>query len=800
MDKIKDKTRAASFFQAVVAWPKTILVAGLLFIIATAVFIPTLEKDTRSDAFMPPDHPALVYRDKVKEIFGLEDPMVIAVVNDGETGVFNPHTLKLVDWLTRRVEAMNNIDPERVTSLATENDIMGTRDGMQVEAFFESPPSTQQQADQVREAVMDFPLYLGSLVSREGNATLIVAELLDQTQAQKVYAELLALADEAPTQPGESIHIAGEGAVSGYMGAYIDADAQRLNPVAGLIITIVLFIAFRTLRGTLLPNFVVLATVGSALGVMAATGVSFFVITNALPVVLIGIAVADSIHILSQYYEEVAQHPKDSAREIVIRTMVHMWRPITVTTFTTMAGFLGLSLASDMPPMKYFGLFAMLGVGVAWLFSITVLPASLSLLKPKSGHAYRNRFEDSRQNKRSKPDYFGKMMASMGNWVSRHHVLVLAIGMVVIVVGFVGATKLELNESRITIFQKDEAIVKADSVINQRLDGVHYLDVVIETPQTEDLFKPENLQRIAALQNYVKTLPHVNGTTSIVDYLKQMNRALNEDQREAYQLPNDADLVAQYFLLYSASGDPTDFEEQVDYDYRLANVRVRMDTGVYTDEKVVVEAMQEYITRDFNAPGITANLSGRVNVDYHWIKRLGANHFTSVAVAMFLVWLMASLSLRSAVAGTITVIPVAMSILLIYAVMGFGGIWLAIGTSMFAAIAIGLGVDFSVHTIERLQVLIREQGRSFDEAIVDLYPGTGRALLFNFAALVLGFGVLTTSEVVPLIRFGSLVAVGVSASFLASMTVLPALIKAIRPAFLFPKTSPVKTVATATTD
>jgi len=800
MDNITDKTRAASFFRAVIAFPWTILVAGLLFIIASAVFIPTLEKDTRSDAFMPPDHPALVYRDKVKEIFGLEDPMVIAIVNEGETGVFNPHTLKLVDWLTQRVEAMNNIAPERVTSLATENDIIGTNDGMLVEAFFESPPATQQKANAVREAVMDFPLYLGSLVSREGNATLIVAELLDQTQAQTVYAELLALADEAPTQPGESIHIAGEGAVSGYMGAYIDADAQRLNPVAGLIITIVLFIAFRTLRGTLLPNFVVLATVGISLGVMAATGISFFVITNALPVVLIGIAVADSIHILSQYYEEVAQHPKDDSREIVIRTMVRMWRPVTVTTLTTMAGFLGLSLASDMPPMKYFGLFAMLGVGVAWLYSITVLPAGLSLLKPKLSRAYRNQPEDSSQNEQPKPDRFGMMMASMGRWVGNHHRLVLAIGAVVIVVSFVGATKLELNESRITIFQKDEAIVKADSVINQRLDGVHYLDVVIETPQTEDLFKPENLERIAALQSYAKTLPHVNGTTSIVDYLKQMNRALNEDQREAYQLPVDADLVAQYFLLYSASGDPTDFEEQVDYDYRLANVRMRMDTGVYTDEKIVVEAMQAYIDTHFTTPDISANLSGRVNVDYHWIKRLGENHFTSVGVAMFLVWLMASLSLRSAIAGVITVIPVAISILLIYAVMGFSGIWLAIGTSMFAAIAIGLGVDFSVHTIERLQVLIREKGHSFDEAIVDLYPGTGRALLFNFAALVLGFGVLTTSEVVPLIRFGSLVAVGVSASFLASMTVLPALIKATRPAFLFSKTSSTKSAVTAMTD
>ncbi|MCH9638509.1 MAG: MMPL family transporter, partial [Betaproteobacteria bacterium] len=782
-----NQIRVTRFFQSVLAYPKTIIVAGLILILGSAIFIPTLQKDTRSDAFIPPDHPALIYRDKVEDIFGLKDPMVIAIVNEGETGIFNPQTLALVDWLTQQIESMDNIDHERVTSLATENDIIGTDDGMIVAAFFEAPPKDQQQADHIRAAVMDFPLYLGSLVSREGDATLIVAELIDQTQAQEVYTSLLELVERAPTQPGDAIHVAGEGAVSGYMGAYIDADAQRLNPIAALIITLILFVSFRTLRGTLLPNFVVLATVGSALGVMAAFDVRFFVITNALPVVLIGIAVADSIHILSQYYEEIAQNPKDTPQQIVMRTMEAMWRPITVTTFTTMAGFLGLSLASVMPPMQYFGLFAMLGVGVAWIFSITVLPAALSLLKLKPSPAYRTAAQlNAVQLSVSQVDRFGLAMKAFGSWVSRHHIVVLFLALLVTVAGVMGATRLELNEARIDIFQKDEPIVKADTLINQKLDGVHYLDVVVETPQAEDIFKPEHLRRIEALQRYAETLPNVNGSTSIVDYLKQMNRALNEDRLDAYQLPNDPDLVAQYFLLYSASGDPTDFEKEVDYDYRLANVRIRMDTGVYTDEKVVVEAMQHYVNDHFNTAGISANLSGRVNVDYHWIKLLGASHFGSVAVALILVWMMASFNMRSMVAGVITVIPVAFSVLLIYAVMGFSGIWLAIGTSMFAAIAIGLGVDFAVHTIERFKVLIREKQHSFDEAIEILYPSTGRALLFNFTALVLGFGVLATSEVVPLIKFGSLVAVGISASFIASMTLLPALIKAIQPAFLYP--------------
>lgn len=766
---------AENFFEWVTRWPKTIFLVSLLVIIGCASFIPDLQKDTRSDAFMPPDHPALVYREKVKETFGLNDPMVIAVVNKGEHGVFNPDTLNLVQWLSDELSLIDAVDPDRITSLATENNIFGTEDGMLVEAFFDVFPDTQDVANGIREAVMDFPLYVGSLVSESGDATLIVAELIDQTQAQAVYELLLTLKKSAPLSEGDEIHIAGEGAVSGYMGAYIDSDAQRLNPIAALIITTMLFIAFRTLRGALLPNLVVLGTVATALGMMAAFEVSFFVITNALPVVLIGIAVADSIHILSQYYEEAARDPEGNSKEITIRAMVRMWRPITLTTLTTMAGFLGLSIASVMPPMEYFGIFAMLGVAMAWLYSMTVVPALLSLLKLKPSGAFLP----------SQPiDRFGRMMSNLGEVVIRSPRKVLLVSSVFILAGLIGASKVELNEERITIFHKGEDIVLADNVINGQFEGAHYLDIVIETEEVEDLFKPEHLRRIEALQAYALTLPHVNGSTSLVDYLKQMNRSMNSNDAAFYDLPGDQDLAAQYFLLYSAGGDPGDFEQVVDYDYRLANVRVRLDTGRFDVERQVVEAMASYIEHQFNTSDISASLSGRVNVDYHWIKRLGESHFGSIAISLFLVFIMASLTLRSLVAGLVTTMPVVLSVLIVYAVMGMANVWLAIGTSMFAAIAIGLGVDFAIHTVERLRVLVRDQGLSIDDAIRQLYPSTGRALLFNFAALAMGFGVLITSDVVALMRFGSLVAVAVSSAFIASLWVLPALIKVINPDFM----------------
>ncbi len=772
-----DPTFSRRFFLAITARPRTIVSLGIMFIVMSASLLPGLQKDTRLDAFIPASDPSLQLRDRTRELFGLEDPMVIALVNESEHGVFNPHSLFLLDWLSREIGRLPNIDPDRVTSLATENDITGTGDGMEVEPFFDEPPATQREADRIRAQVMDFPLYLGSLVAKNGKGTLIVAELHDLKQAQQVYQALLDLVARAPLAPGENLHVAGEGAVAGYMGAYIDADATRLDPIAAIVITLICLLAFRTLRGMLLPNLVVLATAGSAIGLMAAFGIHFFVITNALPVVLIGIAVADSIHILSEYYQRMAEDPDADSRSLTVATMVEMWRPITLTSVTTMAGFLGLTLASVMPPMKFFSLFALLGVFVAWIYSLIVVPAWLTLLRPKPSRAY---------SRARGADGFGRGLSWLAPVVIRFPKTLILISLAILVTGGIGASKIELNENLIRTFDPEEPLFIADSVLNRWFDGTHYLDILIETPATEDLFKPENLKRIEALQAFVQTLPHVRGSTSLVDYLKQMNRALNEGRRQAYRLPEEANLAAQYFLLYSASASPEDFNDITDYDYRLANVRVRLNDGRYSVAKNVVEATQEFLDQHFNQPGIHAALSGRVNVDVHWIRRLGNTHFVSMAISLGLVCLMAAFSFRSLVAGFMAMLPVVVTILMIYAVMGFSGIWLSISTTMFAAIAIGLGVDFSIHTLERLQTGIRK-GDTIDEAIRHLYPTTGRALLFNFAALALGFGVLSTSKVVVLQEFGVLVAVAIATSFLTSMTLLPALVKVFHPRFMTTK-------------
>lgn len=772
------------FYKKLVLYPKTVVLISLVLFVATLSFLPKLVKDTRSDAFLAADNPALIYRDKVKEQFGLSDPMVVAIVNTSDEGIYTAETMRLIDSLTKSIKALPNIDEERVFSLATESNIRATEDGMLVEPFFESLPQTAEELNSLKADINDFPLFQGNLVANDGKATIIAMEILDEDIVETTYKDLQSIVAAITKSNNIEVHIAGEGAIAGYLGSYIDSDAQRLNPIAGLIITLIIIFAFRRLSPGLLGNIIIAASVLMTLSIMAANGTPYFVITNAMPVILIGISVADAIHIFSHYFDLQVKQPNKDKKTLVVDTMVEMWRPITLTTITTAAGFLGLYFASYMPPFKYFGLYTALGVSIAWLYSMFFLPAMMALVKPRVSEGFK---KAASQNKE---DFFSRFMLVLGRISLKKPGLTISVFAFIAAIGAYSAIQIKVDENRIGTFHSSEAIVKADEAINTYLNGSNNLNIVVETENTEDLFLPENLKKIEALQLYTESLPHVTNTISIVDYLKQMNRSLNGGGASEYTLPLDKDLTAQYFLIYSASGDPTDFEEEVDYDYRMANIRVTLNDGHFQETKPVVEALENYINNEFNGGGIKANLSGRINLNYHWIKDLGGSHFKGLALALGLVWLVSALLFKSPLAGLFAMIPVLSSILLVYSAMAFMGISLGIGTSMFASVAIGLGVDFAIHTIDRLKRLFRIHEGNMDKALMALYPTTGRALLFNFLAIACGFGVLISSKVVPLNNFGTIVALAVTMSFLASVTLLPALIKVFKPRFITSECEP----------
>ena len=172
-------------------------------------------------------------------------------------------------------------------------------------------------------------------------------------------------------------------------------------------------------------------------------------------------------------------------------------------------------------------------------------------------------------------------MARLGSSVLASPRIVITVGAAVAVIGAFGLARVQVEDQRIENFKPSEPLYQADKRINGAMDGTYHLDILVETPDEEGLHDPARLRKIEALQRFLESQPHVNGSTSVVDYIKQMNRAVNENQLAKYVIPDDNLLIAQLFLLYSTSGSPTDFENEIDSTHRQALVRAYLDTNAF---------------------------------------------------------------------------------------------------------------------------------------------------------------------------------------------------------------------------
>lgn len=270
-----------AFFAALLRRPAWALVPLLALLLLSLAGLGELRKDTRSDAFLAPDNPALVYRDLIRERFALSDPLLIALVLtqpqgtqppgpdpavDNTLGIYRPDILAFITELSERAGALDNINAASTVSLATASLITGDDDGIAVEPLLDPLPQNAREAQAVRDAVEDFPLFLGSLVARDGSATLIALQLEDEARSEDSYQAVLALLDTLERPAGVTAYVAGEGAIAGYLGAYIDADAQRLNPMAGLIILGIIVLAFRRLVPAVLAVVMIVAALAVSLG------------------------------------------------------------------------------------------------------------------------------------------------------------------------------------------------------------------------------------------------------------------------------------------------------------------------------------------------------------------------------------------------------------------------------------------------------------------------------------------------------------------------------------------------------
>jgi len=632
----------------------------------------------------------------------------------------------------------------------------------------------------LRADVLGYELYRGTLVSRDGSAACILIRPDSAEQADAIYRTLVKLVRDFPTGD-ERLVVAGEAAVRAYMGAAVSDDALRMNFICPLVMALLIALAYRTLRGTLLPLYVIAGASTWSLGLMAVAHVPVFIVTNGIFVIIMALGVADSLHLIGQYYEEQLDLRGRGKQELIVDACMMLWYPILITSLTDVAGFFALYLVGIMPPIRYFGLFTCVGVLGALVYSYTVVPAGLMLRPLKMSTAFLKR--KKADGTTGGLDGIGRTMDAFGALVFRHRNLVLGLAAMVVGLAGWGASKVFINDARIMAFKDRHPIVQATRILNDRFDGTSHLNILVTASETGALIRSDLLQRIDALEAFTETLPYVGGTHSPAGWVKRAHQKMHHEDPAYYAVPEDQ-FDTQYYL--DVLGAPTSpmaslLHEVIDPTYTRANLIVRMTSSEFIHQRAVIRALQTYIDENFHDGPLRAVLAGRVNLDYHWLCLIRTSHINSVALSFLCVLLLTATMFRSLVAGLLCLGTVSTAVLVNYALMGFLGIPLGVGTSMFAGIAIGAGVNFPIHMLDRLRVDLARPGAEPEHVFRSAFAFTGRVQFFTAFIVAAGFLLLCVSQFRTLVYFGLLIGVGMAGSFGASLTLLPALVAVVRP-------------------
>ena len=733
----------------------TIIISGLFFM----VMKDNSRMETDLDKYMPQNHPAFVFSNKAEEIFGIKDGIIVAIEN--QNGIYNSETLDTLKQLTKALQKKEQINKGDVTSLYTADNIVGTEDGMDVKRFYKRVPKSQEKLNELKENVRNNEMIYGRLVSENEKVAIIVAEIEDDVFSQEFYSEILNLIKQYQTKDIK-IHVAGRPIVEGTMALLGPKDMKKMVPIVLLVIALVLFLILRSFKSTLITLSVVFFSTVWAFGLMALLHIPIYAVSTMIPVMLIAIGVADGVHLYTHLKLFIQKNPEATKKEAVKDMIKDMWKPVVMTSLTTAVGFVSL-LTSQVYPIKYFGLFTAFGVLAAMVFSLSLIPAGVMAFGlPKI-----------KKRKEKEIDEEKTVLYRLAGKVLKHKKLTIWITAGIIVVSIIGMQEIWINSSFLDKFEKDSDIVLTDKFINENFGGTTMLNLVLDGGDKKDIFKePEVLSLVDQMQSDIENKLNVVGNSfSLTDFIDRMNKVMHADNEEYNKIPNKKNLIAQYLLLYEMSGDPENLNSVVNYDYSKLNVTFQLKSDNSKAINSAIDILDSY-QDDFKNLGVTMKYAGSGYKGLVFTDLILQGQVMSLILSLLIVIILLSFMFKSIKVGLIGSVPILITALISFGIMGFLDIPLNTTTALLSSIAIGIGIDYAVHFIEQYKNNAIKTNRNMLLTAKITMSHAGRAIIYNAVVVIAGFLVLLFSVFPPNRELGALVSLNMFISFVGTVTIM----------------------------
>jgi len=500
------------------------------------------------------------------------------------------------------------------------------------------------------------------------------------------------------------------------------------------------------------------------------------------PILILAVAAGHAVQILKRYYEEYSKLKEASpagdstelSRAAILNAMTKVGPVMIVACTVAALGFFSL-VVFEIKAVRTFGVMTGFGIVSALILELTFIPALRSMLRAPSESEYRR--------EKQKTIWDG-LVQTVFSWVMESRRTVYFVAAIAIVTLSLGGYLLEIDNSVKGAFYGKLQVREDDDKINTRMAGANAFSVLIDGGSEDSIKDPKTLGGIEQIQDYLGQNPLVGKTVSIVDFVKRMNRAMNSDKKEFDKIPSSRDLVAQYLLLYSNSGEPQDFDSYVDYGYRKANIQVLLKTDSTAELEGIVKQTLAYAKSVF-PPNVRVEIGGGSIQALALNEEMIRSKILNILQILGCVFLISALIFRSIQAGLLILVPLVATVFVNFGFMGLFGIPLNIPTSLTSAMAIGIGADYAIYLSYRLREELMSH-HSEAEALRVAFMSAGKAAIFVSSAVAGGFGVLVLSWGFNIhLWMGILLPLAMLVSSFSTLTLFASLLLSLRPRYIF---------------
>ena len=720
-----------------------------------------IEVDPAIDRLLPEGDEERRFYDRARQIFGNDEFILLVLEADD---VFRPEVLGDVQRITRRIEDLDEV--YRVVSLSNATQVEGREGELYVGPFYDTPPDDPAELARLREQVLDHPIYGGSLVSRDAHTTAILVffdRVSDRDFVDRELSERVRQIAQEESR-GLTVQVTGTPHIKLKLSRTIVGELRLILPAVSTIAAVLCVLAFRTARGAVLPLLAIAVALIWTVGLMGWTESPLNLVSNIVPPLIITLGFASTIHVVSEYYQVLREHPatdRASNAETVIRVLEDKGLTIAVNGLTTVIGFGSLTVSS-VSAIREFGIWAVIGVIATTVTALTLMPALLVLLGPA------RRLPRGEQEGR-----LDVWAGRIGEFDVRNYRWILAGGVALLVLSLAGMSRIHVSTGFASNFMPRSQVRTDFESINEKLGGVSSFYVVLEADQDGAFTRPENLAVLRDLQEWLEAQPEIGGTASLADGVMLLNRAFQGNDPAAFSIPDRVRLVKQ-LLLFGGDEVTRGF---VDGNYRVANVTARSRVSESSDVGKLMDRVQARLDE------LPHRLRGRVTGDVVLLNRtmddIARGQIESITSALVMIYLTLAALLTSFRVGLFALLPNLLPIAVYYGTLGVTGIPLDLSTSLIGSITLGIAVDDTVHYFARFA---QEARRVHDErrATVRTLQAEIRPVTFTAIGLCLGFLTLVTSELRNQVQFGVLSAFTILVGWFLELTLSPAICSRVR--------------------